>query len=309
MKNKKMIGNLMLILTAMIWGSAFVAQRVGMDDIGPLTFTAARMVFAFAATALASVLFSFRDRTKNNSCSSQEEVRERKRNTLLGGVCCGVFLAVATAFQQAGIVYTSAGKAGFITAMYMLLVPIINFVLFKKRNSWIVWLAVLTGVVGLYLLCMTERFSLARGDTLLCICALLFSGHILSCDRFVQRADPLKMCAIQFGTAALLSIAIALLTEGVDWKAISSALFPIFYCGVISGGIGFTLKITAQQYTDPTTASLLMSLESVFAVLSGALLLGERMTRRELLGCVVMFVAILLVQLPLEKGSMQMKRS
>ena len=144
---------------------------------------------------------------------------------------------------------------------------------------------------------------------MLCICALLFSGHILSCDRFVQQADPLKMCAIQFGTAAILSIVIALPTEGLDWKAISSALFPIFYCGVISGGIGFTLQITAQQYTDPTTASLLMSLESVFAVLSGALLLGERMTRRELLGCVVMFVAILLVQLPLEKGSMQMKRS
>ena len=298
----------MLILTAMIWGSAFVAQRVGMDDIGPLTFTAARMVFAFAATALASVLFGLRDQTKKNPVSSQE-TQISKKNTLLGGVCCGVFLAVATAFQQAGIVTTSAGKAGFITAMYMLLVPIINFVLFKKRNSWIVWLAVATGVVGLYLLCITERFSLAKGDSLLCICALLFSGHILSCDRFVQRADPLKMCAIQFGTAALLSIAIALPAEGLDWEAISSALFPIFYCGVISGGIGFTLQITAQQFTDPTTASLLMSLESVFAVLSGALLLGERMTHRELLGCVVMFIAILLVQLPQANIDVQPKRS
>lgn len=181
--------------------------------------------------------------------------------------------------------------------MYMLLVPVINFVFFRKRNSWIVWLAVLMGVVGMYLLCMTGSFSLGRGDTLVCICAVLFSGHILCCDHFVKLGNPIRISAIQFATCTVISAVAALILEEPSWAKIASAAIPILYCGIVSGGIGYTLQIVAQKFTDPTVASLLMSLESVFAVIAGAILLGERMTSRELLGCVIMFAAIVLVQL------------
>ena len=198
-----------------------------------------------------------------------------------------------------GVVYTTAGKAGFITAMYMLLVPIINFVFFKKKNTWLVWTGVLVGVFGMYLLCITDGFSLTYGDTLVCICALLFSGHILCCDHFVQLGNPIRISAIQFATAAVISTIAAFVAEEPSWQKIASAAVPILYCGIVSGGIGYTLQMVAQRYTDPTIASLLMSLESVFAVIAGALLLGERMTARELAGCVIMFAAIVLVQIPL----------
>ena len=198
-----------------------------------------------------------------------------------------------------GIVYTTAGKAGFITAMYMLLVPIINFLFFKKKNTWLVWLAVLVGVCGMYLLCMTEGFSLTRGDTLVCICAVLFALHILCCDHFVQLGNPIGISAIQFATTSVISWVIAFIAEEPTWAKIVSAAIPILYCGLMSGGLGYTLQIVAQKFTDPTIASLLMSLESVFAVLAGALLLNERMTGRELLGCVIMFAAIVMVQVPL----------
>jgi len=198
-----------------------------------------------------------------------------------------------------GVVYTTAGKAGFITAMYMLLVPILNYLLFKKKNSWLVWLAVFIGVGGMYLLCVKEDFSLTRGDILVCICALMFSGHILCCDRFVKMADPIELAAVQFATASVISAAVAFLIETPSRAGIVAAAIPILYCGVVSGGIGYTLQIVAQKFTDPTVASLLMSLESVFAVIAGALLLGEQMSSRELLGCAVLFTAIILVQVPL----------
>ena len=204
-----------------------------------------------------------------------------------------------------GIVYTTAGKAGFITAMYMIIVPVIGFVLFKKRNTWIVWLAVLIGVAGMYLLCITEGFTLTRGDTLVCICAVLFSGHILCCDYFVQRGEPIWISAIQFVTCSALSAVAACILETPTWEKVVSAAIPILYCGILSGGVGYTLQIIAQKFTDPTIASLLMSLESVFAVLAGAILLHERMTPREMAGCAVMFIAILLVQIPLPDRSVR----
>ena len=183
--NKRMLGNALLMLTAMIWGTAFVFQRVGMESIEPITFNAARMALAAVAVGAVSAMPIASEKEKLASYTVKE-CAEYRKNTIIGGICCGTFLAAASIFQQMGVVYTTAGKAGFITAMYMLLVPVINFVFFKKRNSWIVWLAVLLGVVGMYLLCMTEGFSLGRGDTLVCICAVLFSGHILCCDHFVK---------------------------------------------------------------------------------------------------------------------------
>ena len=314
MNDKKMLGNLLLLLTAMIWGTAFVFQRVGMDSIEPVTFNAVRMALAAAMVGL--LAFGLRRRKLKDVskqtdavtevCETTEnkpmQARERKsqwNQTWKGGICCGLFLTAGSVFQQMGVVYTTAGKAGFITAMYMLLVPILNFLLFKKKNSWLVWLAVFMGVSGMYLLCVKEDFTLTRGDILVCICALMFSGHILCCDYFVKLAGAVELAAIQFATAAVVSAVIAAVTENPNWAGIMAAAVPILYCGVVSGGIGYTLQIVAQKFTDPTIASLLMSLESVFAVIAGAVLLGEQMSSRELLGCAVMFAATILVQIPL----------
>lgn len=297
MKNKQTLGNLLLILTAMIWGMAFAFQRKGMESIEPLTFTAVRM--GLAAVVIGAAVLIEKNREKRNITKSDPEAeRIRSKNTILGGICCGLFLAAASIFQQIGMVSTSAGKSGFITAMYILLVPIINFMLFRKKNSPLVWIAVLISVVGMYLLCMTEGFRLAHSDLLLFLCAVMFSGQILCCDHFVQLGDPLQISAIQILTTTVISAIAAFLMETPSWEQVKSAAIPILYCGIMSGGVGYTLQMVAQKFTDPTVASLLMSLESVFAVLGGAILLHERMTPRELLGCTVMFAAIILVQLP-----------
>lgn len=296
MKNRKTLGSLLLLLTAMIWGTAFAFQRAGRGAVGPFAFVAARMALSAAAAGLAAFLHGLgRARAE---APPAEERRAARRAALEGGACCGVLLGAASLFQQAGIVTTTAGKAGFITAMYMLLVPILELLLFRRRQGAVVWTAVALGVAGLYLLCVTGGFSLARGDALVCVCALLFAGHILCCAHFAPRADPLLLSAIQFAAAALLAALAALLFEPAPFEKLGSALWPILYCGLVSGGIGYTLQMIAQRYTAPTVASLLMSLESVFAVLAGALLLSERMSAREGIGCAVMFAAILLVQLP-----------
>ena len=295
--NKKVLGNVLLIFTAAIWGTAFVFQRVGMESIEPITFNAARMALAAVAVGAVSLTPAAAGKKESALRSDAENLTFRK-NTIIGGICCGSFMAAASIFQQMGVVYTTAGKAGFITAMYMLLVPVIGFVFFGRKNPWIVWLAVGIGVLGMYLLCMTEGFRLTRGDTLVCICAVLFSGHILCCDHFAGLGNPIRISAIQFVTCTVLSSAAALILEKPTPEKIMSAAIPILYCGIVSGGIGYTLQIVAQKFTDPTVASLLMSLESVFAVIAGALLLGERMSFRELAGCVIMFAAIVLVQLP-----------
>ena len=296
MKDRRILGNALLILTAMIWGTAFVFQRTGMERIEPITFNAARMALAAVAVGIVSAIPTAAE-AKHLSGRSTSEIKAYRKNTVIGGICCGSVLAAASIFQQMGIVYTTAGKAGFITAMYMLLVPVIGFVFLGKRNSWIVWLSVLIGVVGMYLLCMTEGFRLTRGDTLVCICAVLFSCHILCCDHFVQLGNPIRISAIQFASCTAISAVAAMILEQPSLDKVLSAAIPILYCGLISGGVGYTLQIIAQKYTDPTIASLLMSLESVFAVIAGAVLLGERMSVRELLGCIVMFAAIVLVQL------------
>ena len=296
-KDKKLLGSLLLTLTAIIWGMAFAAQRVGMEHIEPVTFTAARMVLAAIAVGAVSAARGAGERRNSTGRTAEEDAAYRK-NTLLGGLCCGLFLTAASLFQQIGMVYTTAGKAGFITAMYMLLVPVIEFLVFKKRYPWAVWLAVAVGVVGMYLLCVTEDLRLTRGDALVCLCALTFSGHILCCDHFARIADPVRISAIQFGVAAVISGVIAFCTETPSWDKVAAAAVPILYCGFMSGGVGYTLQIVAQRYTDPAIASLLLSLEAVFALLGGALLLGERMSGRELLGCLILFAAIVLVQLP-----------
>lgn len=298
MKNKRMLGNILLMITALIWGTAFVGQRVGMDYIEPITFGAARMALAALAVWLVALIIDKVNAGKPTGMSPEEE-KTYKKNTVVGGIWCGLFLTAASSFQQMGLVYTTAGKGGFITAMYMLIVPIISALLFKRKNSWLVWVAVIMGVFGMYLLSIKDEFKLGKGDALVLVCAFLFSGHILCCDYFVQKGDPIKISAMQFTVTAIISTVIALLVEEPSVEKIKSAAIPILYCGLMSGGLGFTLQIVAQKFTDPTVASLIMSLESVFAVMAGAILLHERMTTRELIGCAIMFLAIVLVQIPL----------
>lgn len=300
MKQNKLFGPAVLLLTAMIWGTAFVAQRSGMDSIEPLTFTAARMILAAVVLGIPAIIIALRDR-RAMTPEAMETRKKKTKYTLIGGIGCGAFLATATIFQQYGIVETSAGKAGFITALYMLLVPILSLILFRKRGTWLVWLAVLIGVGGMYLLCVNEQFSMTRGDALLCVCALLFSGHILFCDHFIGQANPLQMSAVQFATASVISTVAAFIAEQPSWEKIGSAAIPILYCGLISGGVGYTLQMVGQKYTDATVASLLMSLESVFAVLAGVIVLHESMNAREIWGSIILFAAIILVQIPLPK--------
>ena len=206
-------------------------------------------------------------------------------------------LALASAFQQMGIAMgTGAGKAGFITALYIVLVPLLGM-LWGRRPAWLVWVAVLLSVGGLYLLCIGEGFTIAPGDGLLILCALCFSGHILVVDHFSRRTDCVRMSCLQFATAAVLCMGAAVLTEPFDVETIVACAVPLLYAGMLSGAVGYTLQIVAQKDTDPTVASLLMSLESVFAVLAGWVLLGDVLTARELLGCVLMMGGIVLAQL------------
>ncbi len=293
MKNKRLLGSLLLTLTAIIWGTAFVFQRSGMDRIEPITFNAARLTLSTAAVGLVALL-----QRKKPAFSDAAEEKTYKKSTVIGGVLCGVFLSAASTLQQMGLVYTTAGKAGFITSLYILIVPVVSLIVFKKRGTPFVWIGVPLGVLGMYLLCITESFRLARGDLLILACAVFFSCHILTCDRFAPRGNPIRISAIQFAVATTVSWIAAFITETPSVEKITSAAVPIVFCGIVSGGVGYTLQITAQRFTDPTVASLLMSLESVFAVISGALILHERMSARELIGCAVMFCAIVIVQLP-----------
>lgn len=290
--NQKLLSTLMLLLTALIWGAAFVAQSVGMDHLGPFTFNCLRSVIG--GLALLPLVMYARKKTP-------APAPDRKKNTWVGGVACGVILFAASAFQQFGIQEdTSAGKAGFITALYIVLVPLFGLV-FGRKASPIVWAAVLLSTLGLYRLCIpagAQGLSIQLGDLLILVCAFLFTAHILVIDHFSPRADCIQMSCIQFFVAALLSLVCTLLFESPTLPALRAAWLPVLYAGLLSSGVGYTLQIIAQRNTHPTVASLILSLESVFAALAGFLLLGESFTLRELSGMLLMFIAIILAQIP-----------
>lgn len=294
MKRNKFLGNTLLLIAAVIWGTAFVFQRTGMDDIGPIAFNAARTTLS--AIVVAPIAFF---RLRKSLPTAGEERRLYLRNTLLGGLSCGLCLTIASALQQTGMVYCSAGKGGFISSMYMLPIPFLNLLVFRKRVPWTVWISIALGVVGMYLLCLSESLRAEKGDIILCFSALLFSFHILCCDYFAPKGDPIGIAVLQFAITALISWPLSFLVEEPTMKGLMGAGISILYCGLMSGGVGYTFQLIAQRHTDPAPASLLMSMESVFAVIAGAALLHEKMTLRELLGCAVIFSAVILVQLPI----------
>ena len=288
-KLKNTVSALLLVLTALIWGVAFVAQSVGSDHVGPFTFLASRSLIAGAA-----LLPLIAVRNKKNPAP---KTKEGKRDLWTGGILCGCALMIASALQQIGIAGTTVGKAGFITALYIVIVPLFGLFL-KKRIPAAVWAGVALAAFGMYLLCIKEGFTISRGDFFVLLCAVCYSGHILVIDRFSPRADGVRMSCIQFFTCGILSTVAMLLFEQPTMSVILDAWLPILYAGLLSSGVGYTLQIIAQKNVQPTVASLLMSLESVFSVLAGWALLREALSARELIGCALVFIAILLAQLP-----------
>ena len=301
MKTGQMKNSLLLLLTAFIWGVAFVAQSVGGEAVGCFTFNGVRSLIG--AAVLIPVIY-FLDAQKKKELGEKKFLEQKGDNKmlLLGGICCGVMLCIASNFQQFGISFTTVGKAGFITAMYILIVPILGLFM-KKRVGAKVWLGVVLATIGLYMLCMTsESFSLSKGDFLVLICAGFFSLHILIIDYFSPKVDGVRMSCIQFFVCGVISTAIAFVFENPSFSAILSGWLPILYAGVLSCGVAYTLQIVGQKNMDPTVASLILSLESVFSVLAGWVILHQTLSMRELFGCVLMFLAIILAQLP-EKGN------
>ena len=296
-----MKNSLLLLLTAFIWGVAFVAQSVGGEAVGCFTFNGVRSLIG--AVVLLPVIY-FLDVQKKKELGEEKFLEQKgdKKTLLLGGICCGVMLCIASNFQQFGISFTTVGKAGFITAMYILIVPILGLFM-KKKVGIKVWLGVVLATIGLYMLCMTsESFSLSKGDFLVLICAGFFSLHILIIDYFSPKVDGVRMSCIQFFVCGVISTAIAFIFENPSFSSILSGWLPILYAGVLSCGVAYTLQIVGQKNMDPTVASLILSLESVFSVLAGWVILHQTLSVRELFGCVLMFLAIILAQLP-EKGN------
>lgn len=314
LKEKSTVKNsLLLLLAACIWGVAFVAQSAGMDYVGPFTFNATR--FVLGGTVLLPLIW-VRSRkagqtenrnaqtgaSKTNEADGALTAAEGKtastwKTTLLGGLSCGLVLGLASTLQQMGIVHTSVGKAGFITTLYIVLVPILGLFLHKKVRP-IIWLGAVMAACGLYLLCVNETLSINRGDVLIFICAILFAVHILVIDYFSPKMDGVVLSCVQFYTSALISGVLAFLFEKPELSGLIAAAVPVLYAGVMSCGVAYTLQVIGQKGMDPTVASLILSLESVVSVLAGWVILGQKLSSKELLGCAVVFAAVILVQLP-----------
>ena len=302
MNIRNLKGNLILILAALIWGLAFVAQDRAAELIGPFTLNGIRSLIGSAF--LVPVIFIL---SKRSGRPILEKTKLDRKHLLTAGILCGVFLCVAVNFQQFGIALypeeaAASGRSGFITALYVILVPLCGF-LFRKRVALTVWLGVGLTVIGMYLLCFSGGMEgIYLGDIIVLCCAFAFTFQILCIDRFADRVDGVKLSAIQFFVCGVLSLILMFIFEQPELPNILAAWFEILYLGIFSSGIAYTLQIIGQQYSqNPTVASILMSLESVFALIGGAILLGEQFSIREIFGCVLIFAAIILAQLPSEK--------
>ena len=303
---KKLGNSFILLLTATIWGVAFVAQSAGMEYVGGFTFNSVRSIIG--AAVLIPVLYVMV--RKGNGPDNEKDGRTDKgagnragfrevfdRELLTGGICCGIALTLATNLQQHGIKYTSVGKAGFITALYIVLVPVFGLFLHKKVGRT-VWVGLAIAVTGLYFLCINGDFKVGMGDLLVLGCAAIFAVHILVVDHFAPRVNCVAMSCVQFLVCGILSGIPAILFESISLEGMLGAAPTILYAGVLSCGVAYTLQMVGQKNMNPTVASMILSLESVISVLAGLLLLRQKLSPRELLGCVLMFSAVILCQLP-----------
>lgn len=298
MNKQKLKGNLLLLLTAVVWGASFIAQSKGVEEISPVAFNGIRSTLG--GVVLLPVIW-FLDFKKKKS---GKEVQKIDKTLLWGGIACGILLCSATTLQTAGMIYTSPGKSGFITALYMVLIPIINL-FFGKKPRPILIVSVLIAVAGLYLMCIDSSLSINKGDIMTFGCAFIFAGHILVIDRVSPKVDGVKLACMQFFVCGIINIVWMFFETPPSVQAVMNCTGALAYSGIMSCGVAYTLQIVGQKYTDPTSASILMSLESVFATLSTVILValgweitGGTLDAREIWGCVLMFVAIILVQLP-----------
>ncbi len=307
--------NLMALLAAFIWGTAFVAQSRSAGSIGPLLFNGSRSVIGALSLVLVLLIRSrLPEQGARKAAAGQESageaegkrrgekglLRSEKAQLLKGSLCCGIFLTLGSVLQQWGIAYTSAGKAGFITALYVVLVPVVGFLLLKKRVGRLIWCAVALAALGLYFLCVprTEDLVLNRGDMLVFFSAFAYTGQILCIDHFTETVDGVELSCGQFTVMMVICLLLMPFIENNTWAALVSCLPHILYVGIFSCAVAYTLQILAQKGGNPAVVSVLLCLESFFAVVSAALLLGERMDGREYLGCGLMLLAVLLSQLP-----------
>ena len=287
---------LLLVLAAFIWGMAFTAQSVGMEAVGPFTLNGLRSLLG-GLVLLPVIPVMDRAAEKSGEGSRAPRTPTQRRTLLHGGLLCGLALTAGSSLQQLGIQHTTVGKAGFLTAMYILLVPVLG--IFRRRLPGLqVWAGVALAVVGFYLLCRPEQLGIGPGEVLLLLGSLMFSFHILIVDHFSPLVDGVRLSCLQFFVTGAICTGIALVFERPALAGLLAAAVPILYLGICSSGMGYTLQIVAQKGMDPTLASLAMSLESVFSVLGGWVILGQALSLRELFGCGLIFAAIILAQLP-----------
>ena len=296
MRQNTMKSSFLLVLAAFIWGVAFVAQSVGMDYVGPFTFIGARYLIG-GLGLIPCIAFLKKMGYGGDENKSEEQKKKEFQTGIRGGIFCGLALFISSSLQQIGIMYTTVGKAGFITALYIVIVPILG-IFMKKKVSWTIWISVAVAVIGMYLLCITDGFSVGMGDIYVFLCAIGFSFHILVIDHFSPKADGVLISCVQFFVAGILGTIVAFAVETPNLASLCAAWAPVLYAGILSSGAGYTLQIVGQKNMNPTVASLILSLESVTSVIAGFLILHQNLSHRELIGCGLMFVAIVLAQLP-----------
>ncbi|MBP3644796.1 MAG: DMT family transporter [Clostridia bacterium] len=295
--SSKWRANILLFATALIWGFGFVAMDQGAEVLEPVSFNALRMALA-ALSILPLVLWIDH---KGQGVRWKSMNLHQKKTLLCGGFWCGVMLAMGAVIQQFALEQgIEVGKAGFIAALYIIFVPL-SGVFRRKKLSVLVWIAVVFSTIGLYFLCIQGGFSLAPADSLMIVSSMFYAGHILVIDHYSQRTDCVKMSLIQFITTALICGVISAVTEHTTWQAVQAGALPLLYVGVLGSGVAYTMQILGQKDANPTVSSLILSLESVFAVLAGWVLLGDMLSGRELFGCVMMMTGIVLAQLPQPK--------
>ncbi len=297
---KSLGGNIALLLAAFIWGTSFVAQSVGMESVEGFTFNGIRMLMGSAA--LMPLIAVMQIKKRKTDIRTKAQKKNDALVQLKSGVICGLILFCASNLQQFAFNYTTSGKIGFITALYMLLVPVFGLVL-KQKQKLFVWFAVVMGCFGAYLLCVDGSFSIGKGELLALVCSVCFAVHILYIDNVVDKVDGVILSCTQFFVVGVISVICMFIFETPQISAINSAIVPILYSGILSSGVAYTLQIIGQKNTQPAVASILMCLESVFAVLAGWVVLKEQLSAREAIGCVVMFVAIILTKIPEWKKS------
>ncbi len=299
MTKTQLKANILLLLTAAIWGLAFVAQKVGAEHVGAFTYNGIR--FALGSISLIPLIL-FLNKKKGENEETKNNDRDSLKLTVKAGIIAGCALFIATSLQQMGVMGTTAGKAGFITGLYMVIVPILGLFLKQKVNKS-TWIGIVIAIIGLYLLSINEDFSISNGDLLVLIGSVGWAIHILLIDNFTKKIDPLKLSSIQFATCSILSLVMAIIFEDINMVGISGAMVSILYGGLLSVGVAYTLQVVAQKNAKPSHAAILLSMESVFGALGGAMFLGERIGARGLVGCILIFIAIIISQLkPSEKG-------